>query len=320
MNTISFSKDLPLGPIDLYMKAMLVLLLIFNIWLLAACGPQHPNNLHPDQDRTYAVIYGEDSRQDLPTSSLTAQARATAVFISQFDLKPLESGAFSFRKIKLRAGYPLCEDERFLDQYLVGKCTGVLIGPHHVLTAGHCFLTDKDCSEIQITFGFNFEKSRRGFLNKEDLYSCRRVLFQSPSGSSSYSGTALIELDRRVTDANPVKIATAPTLAANEIVYNYSYPLGLPLKGDIGKIVKNDPRQPFFEVAIDTFSGSSGSGLFNQNGELIGILDNGAEDFLEEDIRRVQTSGGCLNFHRCHHNSCTTHERFLKIQNPQTQP
>jgi hypothetical protein len=87
----------------------------------------------------------------------------------------------------------------------------------------------------------------------------------------------------------------------------------LPLKKDVGRVIANDPRLSAFSVAVDTFKGSSGSPLFNNQGELLGILSSGKEDFKEEDIYRVQTEGGCINFQRCKMGQCFG-ERFFKVE------
>ncbi|MBC7172078.1 MAG: trypsin-like peptidase domain-containing protein, partial [Polyangiaceae bacterium] len=60
------------------------------------------------------------------------------------------------------------------------------------------------------------------------------------------------------------------------------FPSGLPAKiEDSGEVV--NPRsaaRDYFTATTDTFAGNSGSGVFDENGTLVGILVRGARDYI----------------------------------------
>ncbi len=291
------------SPFFFYFATLLALL------SLASCDQKTAANFDP-ADQT-AVIYGPDSRQDLNPAKPYAQAQASALLLRREDLKPSIDGNFDFRKFTLKEAYPLCEAEKFQEQVVLGFCSGVLIGPKQVLTAGHCIRNERQCADTLFVFGFTQSQSQKGFIPKSEVYSCARILARDLNSQKGGTDYAVLELDREVAQGQPVKLAKTDDLKAGDAVVSFSYPLGLPLKVDKGTVVRSESWSNFFEVAVDTFSGSSGSGLFNSRGELIGILSTGSDDFLEDDIRQAQINGTCISINRCDNGTCRS-ERFLR--------
>lgn len=238
-----------------------------------------------------AAYYDGDSRQEVTDSDRTYLVGQATAMIFDGTRKNFPS---------LKDMYPLCENERFQDQRVIGFCSGVLVAPNKVLTAAHCMQEASRCEKGKFVFG-----ATEGAQNLA-IYSCKKVLWIDHT-----LDYAVVELDRNVDEVIPAQIATTQSLSNGDTVLSMSYPLGLPLKQDLGKIQDAAPDKNFFKVAVDTFSGSSGSPLFNRQGEVIGILSRGAEDILEDDIYRVQTKGGCVNFNGCENGQCRG-ETFLK--------
>lgn len=287
--------------------------LILYTWLLllASCGQKSGHSVS-DNLENQNVIYGQDSRLDIPTAKLSTPARATGLLFNRRLLQALSNQTWAYKKMSLRQAYPLCESENFRDQVVLGSCSSVLIGPKTVLTAGHCIRSQAQCADALFIFGHTYEESLLGYLVSSQIFSCQKLLkFEQKIGDKG-ADYSIIEMDREVIGIEPVKIADSQNEKAGDIVANYSYPLGLPLKLDVGKILRNSSQSNFIEVAVDTFGGSSGSGLFNSKNELIGILSRGSDDFLEEDIYRVQTFGGCISVNRCSNGSTCLGERFYK--------
>lgn len=278
---------------------------------LTACNQKAPSGTI-DSLTSPAVIYNGDTREDV--SSLSAQDRvaaATAMLVEN-DRVAQNRRTLDWLALPtlLKDRYPLCEDENFLSQPTLGECTGVLIAPNTVLTAGHCIPNFDTCKKTKFIFGWNLAKSQHKTLPNSEIFHCQNLIKQENQRSKGID-YAIIELDRSVPDVEPVTIAEESVFENGEQLVSLSYPLGLPLKKDTATVVADSADKNFIKVEVDTFGGSSGSPLFNDQGELVGILSSGAEDILEDDIYRVQKEGGCINFNRCTNGECFG-ENFLK--------
>ncbi|XGC79606.1 serine protease [Bdellovibrio bacteriovorus] len=273
---------------------------------LASCSPTRESL----QTEGAAVIYGDDTRMDVATDlKLHKVASAVSVIIEKSKLKPASHGMIPSTRT-LGQSYPLCENERFQNQPLLGFCTGVLIAKNKVLTAGHCMDQKNRCAESMFIFGYNSSKAEAKVIPHEEIYHCKQILkLQNRRGQADY---AVIELDRDV-NAVPITVASAKNYTAGETLLSLSYPLGLPLKKDLGRVLR-DTEGAQLKMEVDTFSGSSGSPLFDATGALVGLLSTGMDDILEDDIYRVQKEGGCIEFNRCKNGTCFG-ETYTKVHN-----
>jgi len=267
---------------------------------MAACAPA-PEQGVVNNTAGSAVIYGEDTRQEINAdSNLKQQISATALLVESRKLH-VQERVFTFDLFRLKDNYPLCEGERFTEQPVLGFCSGVLIAPDKVLTAAHCLNTTKTCEDTRFVFGWSEAKSRVGTFASSEVYACKNIVKQVQNIGKGLD-YAVIELDRPVAGATPVTIApTAPT--PGESVVSLSYPLGLPMKKDVGRILPTSTAT-LLKTEVDTFSGSSGSPLFDTEGRLVGILSRGTEDFDEDDIYNARMHNTCVNFQRCKNGSC----------------
>lgn len=260
---------------------------------------------------TRNVIWGEDTRETSGFSVVESTlGSATAQLILKDHLFKDLNGTYSTFPKPYQSSRPFCPDERFLEENVLGFCSGVLIGSNTILTAGHCLPDAERCNETLFTFGRTQEKATAMKFDADEIYSCKRIIKTFSNALRDY---ALIELDRNVTQIWPVSLGQANTLKAGESVLSLSYPMGLPLKKDRGEIISNSIEGAYLRAKVDTYAGSSGSPLFNSRHELVGILVSGAEDFDEEEVLRVEEKGGCINSRRCTDLECFG-ERYLKIE------
>ena len=87
------------------------------------------------------AIYGEDNRLDTkdvksPLLKALAQSSAAQVHKSQMEVKGTE---VILHGPTLDEEFSLCEEERFRDQVTASNCSGVLVAPDIIATAGHCY-------------------------------------------------------------------------------------------------------------------------------------------------------------------------------------
>jgi hypothetical protein len=182
-------------------------------------------------------------------------------------------------------------------------CTGTLISKSHFLTAAHCVQPLQDfnggwvtpyrpqgmvpadafaLAKLQ-TINFKFQVDRAtGAERAPDVFPVVKLLeygFDAP-GSLDY---ALIELGPNSSGALPgdiYKIATViirkPT--AGETTAIIQHPSGMPKKIEAGKILQVEGPIVYYND-VDTLGGSSGSGIRDNAGNIIGVHTNGGCPF-----------------------------------------
>lgn len=229
------------------------------------------------------AIYGVDSRIDVKDSKNPQQktvAKSVAVMIPQYVIWDVSETKTTFMDLTLRDTMQVCDNERFADQQTVATCTGFLVAPNKLVTAGHCVQNQSDCSSNKWVFDYqlNSNSPMVGSVNNDAVYSCKSIV-ESKLTRSIFSKTdwAVIELDRPVKGRTPLKLSRkAPSRGDN--VYVVGSPSGLPLKIATGKV--RAKRLKHFVTNLDTFAGNSGSPVLNaKTHEVEGILVRGAADY-----------------------------------------
>ncbi len=274
-----------------------VVLVLVSLFSLSACNSSDVSlNKNLDhKPETQGVIYGQDSRFEASQkySKVTA---AMAIFFPNSRLTVANSGYYFLKTETFKKAAHLCPGERFENQPLFGSCSGALVGPDLVLTAGHCVSVANACSDYSVTFGWDVEKAKTGILSKTDIYRCTKILKIKDDPYNGYD-YALVKLDRPV-KAIPLKISKKIN---TKFLLSASYPHGLPLKYDIA--TDFEPYSPtMFKVKVDTSQSSSGSPLIDADGNIVGVLSMGNMDYTDE---LSLPSGPCRRLRVCKGNECT---------------
>ncbi len=246
-----------------------------------------------------AIVYGEDDRVELyqADAGLSRLARATAVaLMSPNALQPQGDGSYRVVARSYGEVQGLCPGERFAEQPAAASCSGVLVAPDLVATAGHCLGVGSDggpdCTVYRYVLGFSIsDPSAPLAVAASDVFECTEVLarVKTPPDAGCHFDFGLVRLSRSAPEAVPFR--TRP-LEAGEPLAVIGFPAGLPVKIDRGaRVVDLRPAQgDFFTLTSDTFAVSSGSGVFDGAGNLVGLFSRGRRDYDQD--------GGCSRVHR----------------------
>gem|GEM_PF-428009 len=194
-----------------------------------------------------------------------------------------------------------CPDLKYINQRNPGICSGFLIGPDLLLTAGHCGKIENYCEKYRWVFDFKLDKNATDapdFIQKENVYSCKKVIAVSLSLKLNMDFN-LIQLDRVVTNRSPLKYRTSGTVSKDEPLLIIGSPNGLPLKVAGGANVRSSHHPLYFTANLDSFQGNSGSPVFNALTNTVeGILVRGAEDYTPDFTKQ------CIGLNFCENNAC----------------
>ena len=158
----------------------LLALLIFT--LLTAChGASHEVTLDAPETLVGkdAVIYGNDDRQEVyqHDGDVFGQIarNATAVLVQSNSIYS-SGGSVTLYGASLGQTMGLCSDERFYSQPTPGFCSGTLIAPDLILTAGHC-ISNSSCGSTRFAFDYYYTAPNQlQTISTNDVYSCSQVL------------------------------------------------------------------------------------------------------------------------------------------------
>lgn len=252
-----------------------------------------------------AAIFGVDNREAIKPSSPHYQvARATAISVLSSLHKPAGPGAISLWVDEL---VNLCPTERFAkDPSLSYACSGFLVAPDLIVTAGHCMVntgesrneTKNHCEAFSWLFDFNVDVN--GQINTDNvpaanLYKCKQVVFAVKDERAPFRDYALVQLDRPVLGRTPLKLASAP-IPAGSLLSMIGYPLGTPAKRSApAAILRNNPAHQVLITSLDAMEGNSGSAVLNAKNEVVGILIGGtpSQGFVPARNRACEIYNKC---------------------------
>jgi len=271
------------------------------------------------------LIYGPDDRVEIDNYNDTnfiekSQSVALRVSKRRLTVDREDADRILFSLITLERSMPqLCKDERFIKQVSLGSCSGFLIGPKTLVTAGHCMTSENECENNRWVFGF---KENVTELKSNQVYSCKKIVSQRyVYDRSEVSDYAVIELDRDVTNYVPLERRKFGLAPYNTPLLVLGHPLGLPMKATDGGVVSrmNDIerltklnslklKMNYFTANLDSYGGNSGSPVFNlRSGKVEGILIQGAEDFVYNPAKE------CLQSRKLSDNYLETYEKVMRI-------
>lgn len=215
--------------------------------------------------------------------------------------------------LKLNELYRFCTKEQFEQQRMWSKCSGTLISKDVILTAGHCVLSQKDCSDLRFVFDYKDDLDIEKIQNDSArVYKCKKLVYSSkPIPGAQLKDYALIQLDRAVTDRSPIALSDLKLDKVEDII-SIGYPLGLPMKASRGYVNKDDLlnlNADFYKAHLPAHGGLSGAGVYNSAYNLIGVLVRGDANVEADD-------GRCVRVKTCDLQDCPWAEvQKLEIEN-----
>lgn len=279
------------------------------------------------------AIYGKDNRMEainVKHKKLFNIAKSTAVQISNNNISEklsnpsLQSTTNEINSESLEAillGKPLtnllqlCPQEIFAKQYSSGKCSGFLVAPDIIATAGHCVSTPDKCTDRRWVFDYlaNSKGISPKTTKRSNIYKCKEILlyrrdkdqasvemYKRNNVMNPFGDYALVKLDRPVTDRQPLKVRLQGKIEDDASLVIIGNPLGLPTKIAPGGKVINNEQEMFFTTSLDSFAGNSGSAVVNLSTyEVEGILSRGDDDFVMDE------ANSCRRYKVCEDGECS---------------
>jgi len=255
------------------------------------------------------VVYGEDNRKDIyqVTNALhfkLAAATAGMVKVNSF-AKTSTQGILDLLNIPtLEDGQGLCPTEAFSQQLTAPICSGFLVGPDTLVTAGHCYKSfdtpENVCKSFVWVFDYDMKSATHNptkNLNVQNVYLCKQIIAAKLDNDFDYS---VIKLDRKVIGRTPLTFRTSGKIDPKTELVVIGHPSGLPTKvSDAGKVTRN-LEETRFSTTLDTFHGNSGSAVFDaKTGVIEGILIQGKTDYQPSSRLNPMS---CKVLNRCDNN------------------
>lgn len=256
------------------------------------------------------VIYGKDNRQDIyqVSSSLhkkLAMSTAGMVQLGAFQ-KASKPGVFDLQGVQtLERAQNICASESFSQQPAAATCSGFLVGPDTLITAGHCYKSmgspEQVCKAFAWVFDLHMTSSSSNPTKNipiSNVYLCKEVIAAELGPTTDF---AVIKLDRPVVGREPLKYRTSGKISNSANLVVIGHPTGLPTKVSAGgKVTKNDDATRF-STTLDTFHGNSGSAVFDASTGIVeGILIQGKTDYVPS---KKDDPKSCMIVNKCDENA-----------------
>jgi Trypsin-like peptidase domain len=245
------------------------------------------------------VIYGVDDRQDvfeITDQAILDDADSVVLVCGQNEVDDDGDGSSSLQTQNFGTSRNLCATEPFRDQPTTGFCSGFLVAPDIIATAGHC-VNASNVTTRRFVFGFRMLSATeaRTVIDNSEIYRGVDIIGHQLAGDGA--DWALVRIDRPVPNHRVVSIRRRGLIENDEALHVIGHPVGLPTKVAGGAKVRDNSPSAFFVANLDTYGGNSGSPVFNsETHEVEGILVRGETDFI--------SNGTCIESLKCPNAGC----------------
>jgi V8-like Glu-specific endopeptidase len=263
------------------MNSKLIIFCVLSLTFLNAQAAFHkmaPIKIMPK------VIYGNDDRFDIYESSDSLMKELSLSTAAQIQNENISlNGDIYTVNSRTLADKGVCKSERFSNQAAAANCSGFLVSPDTLVTAGHCIESVEDCTNHVWVFDFantNSEQSSFTF-NKNQVFRCTKIIAREKN-VRTMNDYSVLKLDRPVIGRTPLKFRTAGKPSKDAVFTVIGHPSGLPLKITAGADMRDNSNPIYFKTNADTYGGNSGSAVFDsRTGIVEGILVRGDQDYIQ---------------------------------------
>jgi len=262
------------------------------------------------------AIYGVDDRKDLflvDDQGILNDADCVVSLFQNRDVVDNGNGTSTLETKNFGTEYNLCNNERFREQPTGAFCSGFLVAPDLVATAGHC-VNPNNVTNILFVFGFRMvdKTTPQTIIDNNEIYRGKDIIDRNETAGGA--DWALVKLDRAVTNHTIAEFRRTGIIQNNQAVHVIGHPCGLPTKFAGGAKVRDNTPNEFFVANLDTYGGNSGSPVFNSDTHQVeGILVRGETDFASSNgcnVSLVCPSTGCRG------EDCTKTTEFSSLVPP----
>jgi hypothetical protein len=245
------------------------------------------------------VIYGTDDRVDvfqLPAGPNLDDVDSVVALFDKGDVTDNGNGTSKLNTVNFGTAQNLCSSERFRTQPIGAFCSGFLVAPDVIATAGHC-ANAGNVTNVRFVFGYRMSNATTAIttINNSEIYKGVSIIGRQEVGNGP--DWALVRIDRPVTNHRVVQIRRSGKISDSQALHVIGHPVGLPTKFAGGAVVRDNSPSAFFVANLDTYGGNSGSPVFNSaTHEVEGILVRGETDFVQQggcNVSLVCPSTGC---------------------------
>jgi len=268
----------------IFYSLALTLLLAAGVWF---SSPTHAYYGNDDRQELYEL--SGDNLEDV--DSVVALFRAPQIY-------DLWDGTSALLANKYGEECSLCPTERFREQPTGAFCSGVLVAPDVIATAGHC-IKDENIADIRFVFGYRMLDADTPDLviSNADIYSGAEVIAWQVDDTTA-ADWALVRLDRTVVNHRVAHIRESGSISDGQALHIIGHSMGLPAKFAGNASVRDNQYRAVFVANLDAYPGNSGSPVFNSTThEVEGILLGGEGGELDKQgdcyVLRVCPDDGC---------------------------
>lgn len=256
-----------------------------------------------DLFRFMEAFVKDDNRKDyFLVNKQEVKDNFKGVAVVMFKKQIKEGGIFKSRQLsekEFKVGtktYSGCSTNKYFEQFILAQCTAFAISRWHIVTAGH-EINKKNFRDYEFVFDMIVE-GESNFPNKILSSNRFRPLKIEKHKYLKDSGLdyTILRVDKPIPVDRILKVNLNYPFDKLSRIYTIGAAEGLPLKYAPDGFIDQVVGDKLLSTDLNVFEGNSGSPVFNQQHEVIGMILSGKEKhFLNRKTMCVSTNS-CFQY------------------------